>query len=429
MAFRKFGPNDININIMKAHPKSEFFIYDSDVYYNNRTVQSGNFVGNVTELKSGFVSLYEYNIDRTAHLAGLPLDAGGTSQDNDGSNPRIYPFITKDSSRISFKSTDAITASVFNNEFGWGDTLYGDYPQYASITREYIDTPSSLPFADKMSFVSLKNTLNLYGVRSRHYLVSSSYGDKNDQFLNLIHIPSIFYGTKIKPGTVSLKMYHTGTLIGECRDSKENGELIQISGYEYTGIGTIVGAVTSSVAGVVLYDEGFLLLTGSWPLANDGIGAILPGAVKRYPRWIYWGAGANDGITKDSYTGGGSDEFDEIAFELSFEGETKTQTVSMIAHAKRGEVNFSHNPTFLEKGQEQLFYTSSHVYEENPARLIKNTVSSSYTDYSASFKRQVYVSKIAVYDEDKNLIGIATLADPVLKEEAEDLTFKIKLDI
>ena len=64
MAFRKFGPNDININTMVAHPKSEFFIYDGRLYYNNTAIQSGNFVGNVDLLDPGFISLYEYNIDR-----------------------------------------------------------------------------------------------------------------------------------------------------------------------------------------------------------------------------------------------------------------------------------------------------------------------------------------------------------------------------
>ena len=60
-----------------------------------------------------------------------------------------------------------------------------------------------------------------------------------------------------------------------------------------------------------------------------------------------------------------------------------------------------------------------------------NTVSSSYgdSDWSASFKRQVYISKIGVYDRNKNLIGVATLANPVRKEEAEAISFKIKLDI
>ena len=101
----------------------------------------------------------------------------------------------------------------------------------------------------------------------------------------------------------------------------------------------------------------------------------------------------------------------------------------MYTHAKRGEVNYSNNPTFIKYGQEQLEQTSSHIYEENSKRLMKNTVSSSYSNFSASFKRQVYISKIAVYDNAKNLIGIATLASPALKEEDQDYTFKIKLDI
>ena len=99
----------------------------------------------------------------------------------------------------------------------------------------------------------------------------------------------------------------------------------------------------------------------------------------------------------------------------------------MFANAKRGEVNYSNNPTFLEYGQDVLNKTSSVVYEENSSRLIKNTVSSSYTDYSASFKRQVYVGRVAIYDESKNLIGVATLSNPVLKEEDQDLTFKINI--
>ena len=61
--------------------------------------------------------------------------------------------------------------------------------------------------------------------------------------------------------------------------------------------------------------------------------------------------------------------------------------------------------------------------------MIKNTVSSSYTNYEEDFKRQVYISKVAVYDDKKQLIGIATLSNPVLKEEEQDLAIKIKLDI
>jgi len=76
-----------------------------------------------------------------------------------------------------------------------------------------------------------------------------------------------------------------------------------------------------------------------------------------------------------------------------------------------------------------LDVTSSQIYQENASRTIKNTVSSSFYDYEAPFERQVFISKVAIYDENKNLIGVATLANPVKKKEDEDLTFKLKLDI
>jgi len=56
-------------------------------------------------------------------------------------------------------------------------------------------------------------------------------------------------------------------------------------------------------------------------------------------------------------------------------------------------------------------------------------VSSSFATFDAPFKRQVYISRVGIYDKDKNLIGVATLADPILKEEGDDYTFKLKLDI
>ena len=76
-----------------------------------------------------------------------------------------------------------------------------------------------------------------------------------------------------------------------------------------------------------------------------------------------------------------------------------------------------------------LEFTSSHIYQENRERLLKNIVTSSFGDYEEKFRRQVYISKIAVYDEERNLIGIATMADPVRKDENEDYVFKLKLDL
>jgi hypothetical protein len=402
MSLKKFSKNDIVLNTMKAHPSCEFLIYDGRVYYNNQPELSGAFSPQTLNIQPGHISLYEYNIDKLS-----------------GSNNFIYPYITKDSAGASFKTVGATT---YTNEFVYGDTITSSYPMSASIYREYITTPSSSATGEfNRHFVALKNRLNFYGIRSQHYLVSSSYGDKNIQTLNLMSIPEIFFGSKMYPGTVSLKWYFTGSLIGELQDLKRNGELIQVGPAGSPGSG--------SVAGVVLYDEGFVLLTGSWALNGESIPMTSGSTSGNTPSWIYWGAGAHDGVNQTSTGLGGDSNLMSASFGFNFKGQTNTQVMTMFAHAKRGEVNYSNNPTYIKHGQNKINISSSAVYEENPSVDVANIVSSSYTDYSGSYKRQVYISRVAIYDESMNLVGIATLSNPILKEEDQDITFKIRLDI
>jgi len=411
MSLKKFDENDVILNTMKAHPKCEFLIFDGKIYYNNVPAQSGAFSNRVYNVPPGHISLYEYNIDKAT-----------------GTNGYIYPFITKDGAGTSFST---VSDKTYSTQYTWGDTISSSYPMSASITREYmvqagtrsVNTNTNvLPGDPRRSsdgapkyrhFYALKNRLDFYGVRSEHYKVSSSFGDKSEQTLNLISIPSIFFGSKIKPGTLSLKWYFTGSLAGELQDTRQNGELIEVT-----------GSNTGSVAGVVLYDEGFVLLTGSWDLNSESITLVSGGAADN-PKWIYFGAGANDDVTQATTAA----TYVSASFNLSFKGTTETQVLTMFAHARRGEANYSNNPTFLEYSQSLLEATSSNIYQENSSRKIHNTVSSSYLDYNAPFKRQVYISRVAIYDENKNLIGIATLSNPILKKEDEDLSFKLKLDI
>jgi len=450
MSFRKFGENDVIISTMLAYPRSEFFVYSNKVYYNNIPSQAGTHTGTdkdgdafsavdqVRMVPLGHVSLYEYNIDRpdtTSDDKAIPpqINSNGIDSYTEGvaalgssGDPqtfvkytgRVFPWISKDSAGSSFKT---INASGYANEFQYGDVIQGTYPLSASISREFIaggvptpDEPAVGPSGSlNKHYYSLKNRLNFYGIRSQHYKVTSSYGNKDTQDLNLIAIPSIFFGSRIEPGTVSLKLYWTGSLAGELRDVRQNGELIQVTAGSHAPNGDNSG----SVAGVVLYDEGYIVLTGSWALDEDA--ASIDGTTTN-PSWIRFAAGAG---------AGGAGPTTKISSYLTFKGRTETQVMTLFTHAKRGEANFSNNPTYLQYGQDKIQFTSSQVYEENPEQLIANTVSSSYNGYDASFKRSVYVSKIAIYDESKNIIGVATLANPVLKEEEQDYSFKLKLDI
>jgi hypothetical protein len=411
MSFKKFERNDLLLNTMKAYPDNEFIIFDSKVFWNSIPDQSGTQNSKVRNVPAGHVSLYEYNIDRQLVATGRTIGTTASIPDNG----RIYPWISKDSARSSFKTVSEVT---YQNEFTYGDVLTSSYPLSASITREYIPAPYTSTSSFNEHYVSLKNRLNFYGIKSEHFKVTSSYGNKDTQVLNLISIPSIFFGSQIKPGSLSLKWYYSGSLIGELQDPRQNGELIQV--------GPVGSTNSGSIAGVALYDEGFILLTGSWSLNTETI-YLISGSGKSMvnPKWIYFGAGAGDGVTQATT----AQNYTSASFSLNFKGTTETQTMTMFAHAKRGEVNYSNNPTYLSHSQERTYFTSSNVFEEPNDLKIKNFVSSAFDDYEVAFKRQVYISRVCIYDKNKNLIGMATLANPVLKEEAQDYTFKLKLDI
>ena len=101
----------------------------------------------------------------------------------------------------------------------------------------------------------------------------------------------------------------------------------------------------------------------------------------------------------------------------------------MFANAPKGELNHSNNPSFLANGAEALISTGSLGYVESDTIEVKNIVSSSYPDPTGSFEKTTYISKIGIYDDERNLIGVAKVATPVKKTVERDFTFKIKLDI
>ena len=90
-------------------------------------------------------------------------------------------------------------------------------------------------------------------------------------------------------------------------------------------------------------------------------------------------------------------------------------------------MNHSNNPTYIKYGQRLLPNSSSISFIESD-REIKNTVESPYVSPTGSFEKITYISKIGIYDEDKNLIGIASVSRPVKKSEEQQYTFKLKMD-
>jgi hypothetical protein len=390
MSLQKIKPTEIFVNQVEFNPKVNFCVYNGKTYYNQQPEISGAFTNNLLNVPVGHLSLYELNVDRNQSQTGL-----------------IYPFITKDGSLTSFRT---ISTTSFNTDFSYGDQVTGTYPMSASILREYYQLNDTRTHLD-----SLKNTLNYYQYISKHYSYSSSLGDKSTQRLNLISIPSIFYGSKIKKGTLKLDFYISGTLIGTLEDSNKNGELIQTGPSGSTGSG--------SVAGVALYTEGFVILTGSWGLETGITRNYLDDISNQVTSsWIYFGAGM---YGTENYTNGA---LPSSSFDISFEGTNKTPIMTLFAHAKRGELNNSLNPTFINSSSYVAPFTTSSSFIENASMQPTNVVSSSFNT-EPYLEKITFISSIKLYDENKNVIGIAKVAKPIRKSQERDLTFKIKLDL
>jgi len=385
MSLYKFGIDDIFYNRIKAFPEAEFIIYDNQIFYQNKGIVAGANVANVPNVPVGNINLYELNVDRP-------------------SGQLVYPFITKDGSLTSFSTT---TTSKFNSDFLYGDVITGSYPLSATIASDYYGVGVTRP-----QIVALRNNLNSYQIWSYDYAYSSSLGDKSSQELRLISIPSIFYGSSIKKGSVSLKFYISGAQVAELKDDRYNGQLRQVassSAYVYKG------ADSGSVGGVVMYNEGFLVLTGSWSLWTHTENYTGDGAAE--PRWIDFGA-LRAGIPSSS-------------FSLTFSGTHYVPTILMMAHASKGELNNSVNPTFVDyRNRINITGTlSEQGYFEGDSTAIANVGSSSYVSGTKSFEKTTYINHIGIYDENRNLIAVTKLANPVRKRENDDYTFKLKLDI
>ena len=427
MPYYKFKKRDLIYNRIKTHPKVEFTIArgpgdtTSKVYYNNRPEILGQF--DLGSPESGYVSLYEKNVDKLS-----------------GSNNFTYPFIVKGSSMHTFGT---VSSTGFHS-MQYGDEITGSYPLTASIQRIYYRENDS-----RKHVFALKSILNKASTTSPHFAFTGSDAsigtwDKSTQEMNLIDVPSIFYGSSIKKGTINLRYYISGTLAGELSDIYRDGELVQIGPTGSVGSG--------SVAGVVLYEAGIFLLTGSWDIdsiernyRSAGAGDLVTS------QWVNFGygiptraleerdegtlEGMDQAVNKVlEYVDMKSDNVTGSSYSISFRGTNYIPTVTMFCRAPKNKLNHSNNPTYIahssswDESGSVATITGSTIYREHDKQQINNVVYSAYNSITGSFKKTTFITEVKIYDDQMNCIGIAKLAKPVKKTPERDFTFKLKVD-
>ncbi len=399
MSYQRFQPKDLIYSTLVAKPEYSFIIHSGTVYKNNEILEDGYYNNKVKHISNGDVSFHEMNIDR-------PYDS------------MIYGFIDKSSTRYAYRT---ISTSQFDDgsQFQYGNILTQSYPFRAGLTRIFV--PDG-PEIDDQNFRNLDNVThaenNKKYIRSLKAVIesqdkfklNSDYGDLGTKEVNMVCIPGIFYGSKIDQESIELNYYITGTLAARCQDLRGDGVLKETYGPN-------VGAT----AGIAIYEQGLLLLTGSWDLGSGSYTDQFFGIGSSSPSWLSFGTGLpyvgtplpNENVLSSSY-------------EVKFKGTNKIPTLTMMAFAEKGKYNYSTNPSFLELTENKSKFISKGYFEA--PREIKNITKSDFVNHSSSFESVTYISKIGIYDENKNLIAIATLANPAKKTASRDYLFKMRVD-
>ena len=381
----EFKKEDIYVNRTKTYPDYKIFVNDANVTINNQIETNAN-----SAVSSGYETLYEYNFDnRFSYIH--PFIVGGEN------TPRqlFRSQIPASASSVIFNSQNPNWAQYSNLLPALGQNLTSSYlSMTASLTRQK-------PIATRRRDVLINIARDYYISSAKFKLTSTSFNED----MSIINMPQTFFGSSIKKGSVELNFYVTGTLVATCTDAGQNGELVQTNG---------TGSVSGSCVGLVFYNHGLMMLTSSAKLY----------ASSSLDSWVDFATGLHDG------TSGGSG-LEDRSFEIKYKGTNYVNTMTMFCHAKAGELNSSNNPTAIDWSTETTYALSdtgsTNGFEER-SKAVRNVVSSSIENLNDDFKKTTYISKIKMYDDKGNLIGIASMAQPIKKEENDDYTFKVELD-
>ena len=241
---------------------------------------------------------------------------------------------------------------------------------------------------------SLKNTINYYKAKDDLF----DYEQYNNKPTSLYSFSSAHLGSGFQKGTIELNIYLSGNLISSASDFREDGIL-------YSGSDEKIGAI--------LYDEGFILINNTASLSNDI--CDFSSSYQQFtdkPRWIHAFLSASD----------------SLYFDINYSTKNEVATNVTFVYAEKGELNHSNNETYIKHGSYSA-ESSSYHFKESENIEIKNTMKSPFVSGSQNFEKQTFITRIGLYDENKKLIGIGSLANPVRKTENREFLFKLKLDI
>ena len=406
----KFKENDIFHQTVVTCPTYKFLYINSSDFGGYKLVINNSHSQSAASLSLTSYNLNEINVDRTGSQV-------------------IYPFIDKTSNGYRISGYDQTT---FDGLL-YGTTITGTYLTFPNV---YVD------FITSTYHEVYKASLNIFNSYKK---LNSDFDFANFPSGSSVHIfPREMCGSTIKKGSVIATINKISDNVGSdlhedntynkivAQDIYKDG-ILRVVQDPFTGSNAGTSLVGQKV-GYVLYDHGMILFKSASclfynPLTDQSYilqqeaswhsGTYGTAEGRQYFNWRYFGDPEACSF----------EDIGKLLFNLEFQGTNNIENITMMCSLPKTQLNNSTNPTFINYSQ-NIYQTHSTdtVFVENTNLVIKNIVSSSY-NVQEDFEKDTIISTVYILDEDKKVLGIAKLANPIIKKENTDRTIKIGFDI
>ena len=224
-------------------------------------------------------------------------------------------------------------------------------------------------FNDDGTITGLPYTPNAYNYLPNTLLADRYFPTGSGNIIGVVSIPSNKYGENLKPGTVTLS---NGT-----SSLSDDGEGNLITG--------------SLKVGDIIYSHGMIILTSDGIPQQDGYGYIT------YGTGSY---GASDSTFIQSF-------INSTNISCSFDSTLTIYESQYKCTLRENEFNFSQNPTLISGSS-----NSGILY-----------------DFATGSYFTPYITSIGLYNNDKELLAIAKLSQPLRISDTTDTSIIINLDL
>jgi hypothetical protein len=295
-----------------------------------------------------------------------------------GSSGNYYLSVYQTSSTLSTATVQFDIA--YADSLGSGSALYNPIVPQNSYTKTIYGQYRSLILEDE-------NANFIFGT-GNNIVTGSNFW--------VLSIERANYKQSLFPGSLNLKLSGSGGTINLTDNSLDNPVSVFLGS---TRVYQLISG-SNGTAGS-LANSGYVAGSGSYGLVFPDLGTILlnPSAISQSIRIAPSRSNNSDGLNNArlfaSINGGAS-------FALNSE-ETITSDYVFV-RARNSEFNYSENPTFISGSTGEVIYDN---FINSP---------------------QVYITTVGMYNDSNNLLAVAKMSRPLLKDFTKEALIRVKLD-